>query len=125
MKSIGMFFSLLVLGFALQYLGGKSNEFVMSQNGGRMPVWCIMEDMRLGAMFDPRHTVMDKDTEYPYLADYIVVPFIHGFSLGVDIESPGDVMLDLGSLTIVSLYLFPFFLAGRWLRRKRNEKTVL
>ena len=71
MKSIGMFFSLLVLGFALQYLGGKSNEFVMSQNGGRMPVWCIMEDMRLGAMFDPRHTVMDKDTEYPYLADYI------------------------------------------------------
>jgi hypothetical protein len=116
-KTLGRFFAILLLGLSLQYIGAKLNHIAVTANGGKMPVLVLNEKLLVDIMADDDHKPMDKNTRYPVLCDYILVPFIYDFELHKDMMSVGDVLLFTGSMTMVSLYLFPLFVLARKIKR--------
>lgn len=91
----------------LLILGAFSNWLVKEYNGGKMPV--MSEKLPLS----DRHVLMDEQTRFPWLADWISEPFLNGMA------SPGDIFTYIGFL-ICGLCLFQsliFFL--------RNKKCLV
>ena len=117
MKDLKMFVTLLLLGFSLQYFGAASNIFAMKANGGQMPVLLVNTETEIRVIIDPRHTALTRESVYPWLCDFIVVPFFYRGHVALDIQSPGDVLLHMGDLTIIMAYLLPFIVLARWMRK--------
>lgn len=84
---------LTCLGFVIVMLGVMCNDFVMAQNDGRMPVknWDGVQGV------DPTdlHSLLTKNTNYPYLADIINIG-IGVFSIGDLITFSGVIVFYIG-----------------------------
>jgi hypothetical protein len=91
------FLWILLLPYALGYLGAASNQLVFIANHGKFPVemnpaWTSHLKPRPDGMIDDRHCVMTADTHLNLLADI--------FNFHTDIQSVGDLLLQSGdSLT--------------------------
>jgi hypothetical protein len=108
-------------------LGGLANHFVVSHNGGTMPVWVINEDMEDSLIGDDRHSPLVKSSQYKFLCDIFVIPELTPNGLEyMDIMSLGDLFLWVGrSLLCLSQIVFVgwvLFLIGQkgfsWIRSK-------
>lgn len=102
---------LVALPYALILLGAASNQLVLIANGGKFPVLLneiVAARFSADGMIDKEHCVMTNQTRLNALADI--------FNFG-DIESVGDLSIDLGA------FLQPFTF-GAWLAvviRKLNS----
>jgi len=89
-----------LVGSALIFAGTLLNKFVISQNGGKMPVYATLSkltgyysDSMIGTV-DSIHSVADASTKYKILIDYI--------DIGYSILSIGDMMIH--SFVFIILY---------------------
>lgn len=81
---------IVALPYALILLGAASNQLVLIANGGKFPVMVneyALPDNPKG-MFDAEHCVMTGSTRLNALADI--------FHFGTEVDSIGDLTIDLG-----------------------------
>jgi hypothetical protein len=110
--------ALILLAFSLQWLGSLCNHTVMTANGGRMPVLNFSDQVEQSTMFDDRHTVLTKDSQYWILSDIFVVPLFYYGGMGWEAVSIGDIEMDIGTyLILFTPLLIPYWIV-RWLWRK-------
>lgn len=75
------------LGFMIIIIGILMNNFVIAQNGGRMPVKDFTGENKY--VIFSLHQSLDSDTKYPYLSDIIWT-----FSIG-------DIIMFLGIIPMI------------------------
>ena len=117
MRNLQMFVTLLLLGFSLQYFGAAFNTFAIKANRGQMPVLLVDDETKAEVITDPQHAALTRKSAYPWLCDFIVVPLFYQGHVALDIQSPGDVLLHMGDITIIAAYLLPFVVLVRWTRK--------
>ncbi len=88
-----------LIGALLIIVGTMLNKFVMSQNGGKMPVFASLSkitgyyDETAILTVDKIHIVGDEGTKFKFLTDYI--------DIGYSILSIGDLLIHAFSLIVV------------------------
>ncbi len=110
-----------IMGSVLIVIGTSLNQFVMSQNGGKMPVYATLTkitgyyDASAIQVADRIHIIGDANTKYKFLTDFIDV----GFS----VLSIGDILIHCFITIIIYYVIKEININPKY--QKKQEKELL
>jgi hypothetical protein len=91
-----------LLSYASAQVGSALNQIVVMVNGGRMPVYYgFLANHPF--IIDARHEAMTAASKLKFLCDYI--------QYGGYINSPGDMMIDMGEISL-AVFIITLILVG-------------